>query len=58
VEHNVAQDKEAARAMVERTRQFAVPVLVIDDKDVVVGFNAARLDELLFPAEGKSTGQG
>ena len=54
MEHNVAQDKQAAKEMIERTKQFGVPVLIIDDKDIVVGFNTARLEELLFPKEKKS----
>jgi len=33
--------------MIERTQQYIVPVIIIDDKDVVVGFNTAKLDELL-----------
>jgi len=56
VEHNVAQDKKAAKEMIERTKQFGVPVLIIDDKDIVVGFNTARLEELLFPKEEKNEG--
>jgi glutaredoxin len=54
VEHDVAQDKQAAKAMIERTKQFAVPVLIIDDKDIVIGFNTARLDAILFPKEEKA----
>jgi glutaredoxin len=56
VEHDVAQDKQAAKEMIERTKQFGVPVLIVDDKDVVIGFNAARLEELLFPKDERSTG--
>jgi glutaredoxin len=33
--------------MVEKTGQLAVPVVVVDDTDVLVGFNPAKLDELL-----------
>jgi glutaredoxin len=54
VEHDVAQDKQAAKQMIERTKQFAVPVLIVDDKDIVIGFNVARLDELLFPKDKKA----
>ena len=45
-EHNVAQDKMAAREMIEKTKQMGVPVTVIDDT-VVVGFNQGELDRLL-----------
>jgi glutaredoxin len=46
-EFNVAADRESARKMVEKTGQLAVPVIVVDDTDVVVGFYPAKLDELL-----------
>jgi glutaredoxin len=46
-EHNVAADKAAAREMIEKSKAMSVPVTVIDDKDVVTGFNKAKLDELL-----------
>ena len=46
---NVAEDKAAAREMVEKTKQMGVPVIIIDDKDIVIGFNIARLNEILFP---------
>ena len=46
-EHDVAADRDAAKEMVEKTKQMAVPVIMIDDKDIVVGFNQAKLDELL-----------
>jgi glutaredoxin len=37
--------------MVARTKQLGVPVIIIDDKDIVIGFNPARLDELLLPGK-------
>ena len=46
-DHDVAKDREAAREMVEKAKQMAVPTIIIDDKDIVVGFNQAKLDELL-----------
>jgi glutaredoxin 3 len=46
-EHNVVVDREAAREMVEKTRQMGVPVIIIDDKDIVIGFNQPKLNELL-----------
>ncbi len=46
-EHDVAADKGAAKEMIEKSKQMAVPVIIIDDKDIVVGFNQAKLDELL-----------
>jgi glutaredoxin 3 len=46
-EHNVAADRDAAKEMIEKSRQMAVPVIIIDDKDLVIGFNQAKLDGLL-----------
>ena len=46
-EHDVAADREAAKEMIEKSKQMAVPVIIIDDKEIVVGFNQGRLDELL-----------
>ena len=45
-EHNVAADRNAAKEMIEKSKQLGVPTIIIDDK-VVVGFNRAKLDELL-----------
>jgi len=46
-EHNVAVDRDAAKEMVEKTQQMGVPVIIIDDKDIVIGFNQPKLAELL-----------
>jgi len=42
----VAEDKIAAREMIEKTKQMGVPVIVIDEQ-FVVGFNQGELDRLL-----------
>ena len=39
--------------MIEKTQQMAVPVIVIDDEDILVGFNPTKLDELLSKGEKK-----
>jgi len=39
--------------MVEKTKQMMVPVFIIDDKDIVVGFSPSKLDELLSPVQGQ-----
>ena len=52
-EFNVAADRNAAKEMIEKTQQRAVPVIVIDDEDILVGFNPAKLDELLSKGEKK-----
>ena len=43
---NVAEDREKAKEMIQKSKQMGVPVVIIDD-DVVVGFNQAKLDSLL-----------
>ena len=45
-EHNVAEDREAAKEMIDKSKQMGVPVIIVDD-EVVVGFNQSRLDGLL-----------
>ena len=39
-------DKDEAREMIKKSGQMGVPVIIIGD-EVVVGFNQAKLDELL-----------
>jgi glutaredoxin 3 len=46
VNHNVAQDREKAKEMIDKSGQMGVPVITING-DVVVGFNQALLDKLL-----------
>jgi hypothetical protein len=43
----VAEDLEGREELLRRTGQLAVPVTVVDDEVVVVGFNRSRLTELL-----------
>ena len=45
-EYDVAQDKEKAKEMIEKSKQMSVPVITIDDQ-VIVGFNQGQLDSLL-----------
>ena len=45
-ENNVAADTEKRTEMVEKTGQLGVPVIEIDGQ-VVIGFNEARIQELL-----------
>lgn len=33
--------------MIDKTKQMAVPAIIVDDKEIVIGFNQAKLDELL-----------
>jgi len=48
IEHNVAQDKDKTREMIQKSGQMGVPVIIIDG-EVVVGFNQTVLDKLLSP---------
>ena len=45
-DYNVAEDREKAKEMIDKSKQMGVPVIVIGD-DVVVGFNQTKLDSLL-----------
>jgi glutaredoxin len=42
----VAKDKDKAREMIQKSKQMAVPVVIVDD-EIVVGFNQAKLEGLL-----------
>jgi glutaredoxin len=43
----VAEDEKAAQEMMRKTKQMGVPVIVIDDDEIVVGFDQTLLDKLL-----------
>jgi len=45
-DYNVAEDREKAKEMIQKSKQMGVPVIVVDN-DVIVGFNQAKLDEIL-----------
>jgi len=45
-DYNVGEDREKAKEMIQKSKQMGVPVIVVDD-DVIVGFNQAKLDNLL-----------
>ncbi|MDD4876645.1 MAG: Uxx-star family glutaredoxin-like (seleno)protein [Dehalococcoidales bacterium] len=51
VEHNVAEDRNAANEMIEKSGQMGVPVITINN-EVVVGFNQVLLDNLLSKQAG------
>jgi glutaredoxin 3 len=42
----VAQDRDKAKEMVDKSGQMGVPVIIVGN-DILVGFNQAKLDELL-----------
>ena len=43
----MAADRNAAKEMIEKSKQMAVPVIIIEDKEIVVGLDQSKLDELL-----------
>ena len=45
-DYNVAEDREKAKEMIQKSKQMGVPVIVVDD-EFTVGFNQAKLDSLL-----------
>ena len=46
VDYNVAENKDKAKEMIQKSGQMSVPVIIIDN-EIVVGFNQAWLDSLL-----------
>jgi len=46
VEYDVAQDKDKAKEMIQKSKQLGVPVIIVDE-EIVVGFNQVVLDKLL-----------
>jgi len=46
-EHDVASDVERRDEMIEKSGQMGVPVIIIGDTDVVVGFNKPLIEKLL-----------
>jgi glutaredoxin-like YruB-family protein len=46
-EHDVASNVERRNEMVEKSGQMGVPVIIVDNQDVVVGFNKPLLAQLL-----------
>ena len=46
-DYNVGTDVARRSEMLEKSGQLGVPVIVVDGKDVVVGFDQPKLKELL-----------
>lgn len=46
-DYNVAADTAKREEMLDKSGQMGVPVIVIDDKDLIVGFDQKRISELL-----------
>jgi glutaredoxin 3 len=46
-DYNVAADREKLKEMVAKSGQMGVPVIVVDDKEIIVGFDRDHLADLL-----------
>ncbi len=49
-EYNVGTDPVRRKEMIDKSGQLGVPVITIDDNDVVIGFNEPILKKLLLTA--------
>ncbi len=49
-DYNVGTDIDKRREMINKSGQMGVPVIVIDGKDIVVGFDRESLSKLLLSA--------
>jgi glutaredoxin len=54
-EYDVSRDPNAARDLVNKTGQMSVPVTIIDGQ-VIVGFDRARLEQILSQPQQPSLG--
>ncbi len=54
-EQDVSRDRGAAETLFQRTGQMAVPVIEVDG-ELIVGFNRARLEQILTKQERVSLG--
>ena len=46
IEHDVAQDRDKAKEIIQKSGQMGVPVITING-ELIVGFNQTLLDKLL-----------
>lgn len=44
---NVQEDEQAARYIADLTQQTTIPVIIIDDKEVLIGFDEEKLKKAL-----------
>ena len=47
VDYNVGIDTAKRTEMLEKSGQMGVPVIIVDRKDVIIGFDQPKLKELL-----------
>jgi len=43
IDYNVAQDRDKASEMIQKSGQMGVPVIIVDN-EVIIGFNQTKLD--------------
>jgi len=46
-DYNVGTDLEKRKEMMEKSGQMGVPVIVLDDKEVIIGFDKQRVADAL-----------
>ena len=46
-DYNVGLDTAKRTEMLEKSGQMGVPVIVVDDKEIIIGFDQDRLAEVL-----------
>ena len=46
-DYNVGQDTIKRVEMLDKSGQMGVPVIIIDNKDLIIGFNQPKITELL-----------
>ncbi|MFA6355210.1 MAG: glutaredoxin domain-containing protein [Candidatus Paceibacterota bacterium] len=44
---DVSKDLEKRKEMLEKSGQMGVPVIIVDNKEIIVGFNKPKIIELL-----------
>jgi len=44
---NVQEDEQEARKIIELTGQTTIPVIIIDDKEILIGFDEEKLRKAL-----------
>lgn len=47
-DYNVGTDLDKRKEMVDKSGQLGVPVIVVDEKEVIVGFDREKLSQLLL----------
>ncbi len=55
-EHNVAEDREKAKEMIQQTGKRAVPQIVVDDR-VIIGFQPQKIERAITQSQSQSQSQ-